>query len=106
MRFLLPAHEFAVAAEFLAQVLRALEEEHSQHRRHSLRRVAHELRTPLTTLRLALQVALGHLEKGGTVESTVLHKAIGLADKLAAKISELVARSDDGLHEAPTSNTP
>ncbi len=98
--------EFTVAAEFLTQSLQAFEEELALQRRHSLKRAAHELRTPLTTLRLSLQVGLGRLEKGGTLEAPVLQKALVQTDKLAAKITELLSRSDDGSSDPPTPASP
>jgi signal transduction histidine kinase len=82
------------ATLFLVEALRALESETATQRERSLRRAAHELRTPLTTLRLTLQVSLGRLEKGDTIEPAVFQKAIAQVDKLAANIAELVAPQD------------
>ena len=98
--------EFTTAAEFLVQSLQSLEVEVGLQRRHSLRRAAHELRTPLTTLRLALQVALGHLEKGGLVEAPALHKALAQVDKLAAKITEMVSQTDEAFQSTPPPASP
>lgn len=87
------ATEFALAAEFLVQSLEAFQSKLAKHRGETIKRAAHELRTPLTTLRLALQVGLGRLEKGDTLEPSSLWKALAQVDKLTVKISELLAES-------------
>lgn len=88
------SNQLALATAFLAEVLRSLETESATQQQHSLKRAAHELRTPLTTLRLALQVSLGRLEKGDTIEPAVLQKALMQVNKLAATIAELVSSRD------------
>ena len=98
--------EFTAAAEFLIQSLQSLEVELDLQRRYSIKRAAHELRTPLTTLRLALQVALGRLEKGGLVDAAALQKALAQVDKLAAKITEMVSRTDEAFQATPPSAPP
>jgi two-component system, OmpR family, sensor histidine kinase VicK len=65
-----------------------------------LKLVAHELRSPLTTLRLALQLALGRLQRGESVEPRMLQKALAQVDEMCATITELCdagkVASDDG----------
>ena len=58
---------------------------------------AHERRTPLTTLRLSLQVGLVCIEKGEPVDPSTLQNALALVDKVAVKISDLLAKPDDDL---------
>ena len=96
--------EFAASCEFLTRSLQELEVESALQRAHSQKRAAHELRTPLTTLRLSLQVGVGRLEKGDTVDAQMLQKAIAQVDKLAAKISELLANSNDAFRNSPSVN--
>ncbi len=84
--------EFATAAAFLAGSLQALESELALQREQVLKRAAHDLRTPLTTLRLALQVSLGRLARGDSIEPATLQKALVLIDNLTAKIAELVSQ--------------
>jgi two-component system, OmpR family, sensor histidine kinase VicK len=68
-----------------------------------LKLVAHELRSPLTTLRLALQLALGRLQRGESVEPRTLQKALVQVDEMCATITELCdagnVASDDGQYE-------
>ena len=85
--------DVAVATAFLKESLRALESEAALQREHALKKAAHELRTPLTTLRLALQVSIGRLEKGDQIEVATLQKSLTLIDKLTEKIAELVSQS-------------
>ena len=54
-----------------------------------LKQIAHELRTPLTTLRLALQVGLGRLQRGRSIEPSTFEKALAQVDHLAALITKL-----------------
>jgi signal transduction histidine kinase len=96
------AKECTVAAEFLTQSLQALEAEVMVQRANSLKRAAHELRTPLTTLRLALQLGLGRLEKGGAIDAPMLQKSLAQVDKLTAAITELVSRSVHSMHSPPS----
>jgi signal transduction histidine kinase len=56
---------------------------------NSLRIIAHELRSPLTTLRLALQLGLGRLQKGEAVEPHALQRALAQVDEITAMIGEL-----------------
>jgi len=94
-------NELADPVEFLKLTLQTLDGEDRRHNVHFGRMAAHELRTPLTTLRLSLQVDLGRLEKGEPVDRATLQKALALVDKLAAKISDLLAKPDDDLTHAP-----
>ena len=94
-------NELTYSVEFIKLTLQTLDSEVRQRKAHFRRMAAHELRTPLTTLRLSLQVGLGRLEKGEPVDPSTLQKALGLVDKLAAKISDLFAKPDDDLTKPP-----
>ena len=94
-------NELTDSVEFLKLALQTLDWEVRMNKVHSRRMAAHELRTPLTTLRLSLQVGLGRLEKGEPVDPSTLQKALALVDKLAAKISDLLAKPDDHLTNPP-----
>ena len=54
-----------------------------------LKLIAHELRSPLTSLRLALQIGLGRVQRGRTIEPTTFEKALAQVDDLAALITAL-----------------
>ena len=94
-------NELAHSFEFLKLALQTLDREARLRNVHFGRMAAHELRTPLTTLRLSLQVGLGRLEKGEPVDPSTLQKALALVDKLAAKISDLLAKPDEHLTTPP-----
>ena len=94
-------NELTDSFEFLKLALQTLEREARLRKVQLNRMAAHELRTPLTTLRLSLQVGLGRLEKGEPVDPSTLQKALALVDKLAAKISDLLAKPDEHLTTPP-----
>ncbi len=95
--------EFTRSAEFLTEALQALDFDLRLRGVHFRKMAAHELRTPLTTLRLVLQVGIGRLEKGESLEPPTLHKALAQVDKLATRISELLGKSDDAFRRLPSS---
>lgn len=88
-------YDVVTAGSFLEAALASYESESSVGRAKELKRLAHEFRTPLTTLRLTLQVALGTLNKGETLDASALNKAISHVDKLALKITELLSNSGE-----------
>jgi len=90
-------YQVTAAAEFLIQSLQALELAWDLHRHQNLKRAAHELQTPLAALRFAIQVGLGCVERGDTLDPITLHKALTQVDKLNPKIAELLSESDDVL---------
>jgi hypothetical protein len=90
-------NQVTAAAEFLVQSLQALELAWDLHRHQNLTRAANELQTPLATLRFAIQVGLGRVERGGTLDPITLHKALTQVDKLNPKIAELLSESDEVL---------
>lgn len=94
-------NEVTDSVEFLKLALQAFDRAVQVRKVQFRRMAAHELRTPLTTLRLSLQVGLGRLEKGEPVDPSTLQKALALVDKLAAKVSELLAKPDDDLTQPP-----
>ncbi|MGE5786611.1 MAG: sensor histidine kinase [Myxococcales bacterium] len=54
-----------------------------------LRRVSHELLTPLTTVRLALQLGLGRIQRGDRLEPASLQRALSQVDEIVRLISQL-----------------
>lgn len=54
-----------------------------------LRRVSHELLTPLTTVRLALQLGLGRLQRGDCLDPASLQRALSQVDEMVRLISQL-----------------
>ena len=55
----------------------------------SLSRIAHELRTPLTTLRLALQLGRGRLQRGAAIELTTVERALSQVDQMTALLAQM-----------------